>query len=125
VVCDGFTVNYTYRSHAQIKQTFNVAGELTKEVRHTTFSGTLANSTDPSKALPYDGNFLRTIDYVAQTLTVTGLNTKVIAPKTGLVYLNAGHTILDLTKPEGENVVFAAGRWDTDKNTQPLCSALK
>lgn len=124
VACDGFTINNTYQSQGHIKQTFDAAGELTKEIRHTAFSGTLTNSSDASKSLPYEGRFVRTMDVAAQTLTVTGLNTKVVAPKVGLVYLNAGHTILDLTKPEGENVILAAGRWDTDKNTQPLCDAL-
>jgi hypothetical protein len=57
VICDGFTINNTYHSHAHIKQTFSAAGEIIKEVRHTTFTGTLANSTNPSNSLPIRYSF--------------------------------------------------------------------
>lgn len=128
VVCDGFTINFTFSAATHSDQTYDASGNVTLEVRHVVFTGTLSNSTDPAKTVPYDGNFLRTMNYKANnTLSFSGLMTKVGSPD-ALVARNVGLIVLNDNLPDGENVIFAVGQFDATSwlpaNTQPLCAAL-
>lgn len=127
IVCDGFTINFTFSAAGHTKQTYDASGNITQEVRHIGFTGTLSNSSNPGKTVPYEGHFVRTLDFQANSLIFSGLSTKVILPG-GPVAKNMGRVVLDLGLVEGEDVIFVAGHWDTfpgvPMNTQPLCAAL-
>ena len=109
------------------KQTYDASGNATQEIRHIGFTGTLSNSTSPAKTVPYEGHFIRTVDYTANTQIVTGLNSQVNLPG-GPLTKSVGRYVIDLSLVEGEDIVFVAGNWDTfpgpRMNTQPLCAAL-
>ena len=128
VVCNGFTINFTFSAATHSDQTYDASGNVTMEVRHVVFTGTLANSTDPAKIVPYDGNFLRTMNYKANnTLSFSGLMARVGSPDAP-VAKNVGLLILNDNLPDGQNIIFAAGHFDTQQglpmNTQALCAAL-
>lgn len=127
VVCNGFTINFTFSAAGHSEQSYDASGNITQEVRHVGFNGTLANSTNPAKTVPYAGHWNRTVDFRANTLIFTGLHTQVNLPSSP-DEKNVGRIVLDLDLAEGEDVVFVAGHWDTflgvPMNTQPLCAAL-
>ena len=128
IVCNGFTINFTFRADTHSDQTYDAAGNVVLEMRHVVFTGTLSNSTNPAKVVPYAGNFLRTMDYKANnTLTFSGLLSTVGSPG-ALLAKNVGLIVLNDNLPDGQNVIFAAGHFDTwaglPMNTQPLCAAL-
>jgi hypothetical protein len=127
VVCDGFTINFTFSSVARIKAVYDAAGNLVKEVAHIGFDGTLLNATDASKTVPYAGHWTRTRDFLAQTETITGLHQHVVLPGQGLVSVNVGRLVLDLD-PAVLTPEFVAGQWDAfpgvPMDTQALCQAL-
>ncbi len=128
VVCNGFTISFTFSAATHSDQQYDASGNVTLEARHVIFTGTLSNSTDPAKIVPYDGNFLRTMNYKANnTLSFSGRMTRVGSPGAP-VAKNVGLLILNDNLPDGQNVIFAAGQFDVDPalpmNTQPLCAAL-
>ena len=127
VTCDGFTIDYTFRAQRDYTRFYDAEGNATKEIRHVRFSGTLYNSTDPSKTVPYEGRFTRTFDYGAETITFTGLVDHVIVPGLGAVNLDVGRSVRDATMPEFEDLLFSAGQWDANDATETpeeLCRAL-
>jgi hypothetical protein len=76
---------------------FDDAGNLLKEIRHVSFKGTLYRSDDLARTIPYAGNWTLTIDAVAGTLTNTGLARYSHPDGSGMVTLDAGRTVIDLT----------------------------
>jgi hypothetical protein len=127
VVCDGFTISYTFTALARYRASYGAEGNLVEEAVHIGFTGTLMNSTDPSKMVPYEGHWTRTTDLIAMTETITGIHQRVILPGQGLVSANIGRIVFDLnsTSPSPE---FVAGQWDAfpgvEMNTAALCQAL-
>ena len=75
---------------------FDDACNLTKEIRHVQFTGTLYRSDDLSKTIPYAGNWTLTIDVAAGTLTNTGLARYSHPDGSGMLALDAGKTVIDL-----------------------------
>jgi len=73
------------------------SGNLTKEIRHIHFSGTLYRSDDLTKTIPYAGNWTRTFDVAANTVTNTGLLRYSHPDGSGMVALDAGKSVLDLS----------------------------
>jgi hypothetical protein len=92
----GFDVlsSFTVKRHAILF--FDDAGNLTTEIRHVRFKGTLYRSDDLSKTVPYAGNWTLTIDVAAGTLTNTGLARYSHPDGSGMVALDAGTTTIDL-----------------------------
>ncbi len=127
VACTGFTINFTFSVATHSVQRYDASGNVTRETRHVDFTGTLANSTNLSKTVPYAGLFVRTMDFQANTLTFNGLMAKVSLPGK-LVAKNVGRVVLDLNLPEGKDVIFSSGHFDLfpglPMNAQPLCAAL-
>ena len=70
---------------------------LVKEIRHIDFTGTLYRSDDLSKTVPYAGNWTRTWDVAANTVTMTGLFRYSHPDGSGMVSLDAGRTVQDAT----------------------------
>jgi hypothetical protein len=70
---------------------------LVKEIRHIDFTGTLYRSDDLSKTVPYAGNWTRTLDVAANTVTSTGLFRYSHPDGSGMVALDAGRTVQDAT----------------------------
>ena len=84
-------------------QFYDTAGNLTKEIRHIQFTGTLYRSDDLSKTIPYAGNWTRTMTVAGDTVTVTnaGLGRYSHPNGSGMVALDAGLTIFQLPEFEG------------------------
>jgi hypothetical protein len=78
-------------------QFYDDNGNLVKEIRHIDFAGTLYRSDDLSKTIPYAGNWTRTIDVAANTVTSTGLFRYSHPDGSGMVALDAGRTVQDAT----------------------------
>ena len=78
-------------------QFYDDSGNLTKEIRHIDFTGTLYPSDDLSKTIPYAGNWTRTLDVAANTVTSTGLFRYSHPDGSGMVSLDAGRTVQDAT----------------------------
>lgn len=128
VVCDGFTIDYSFSAAGRATQVYDASGNATQETRHVSFTGTLMNSTDGAKSVPYEGHWNRTLDIQTNTLVFTGLVMQVLLPGQGVIAKNVGRNVVDLDLAEGEDVLFLAGQWDTiggpTMNTQQLCAAL-
>jgi len=82
-------------------QFYDDAGNLTKEIRHIQFTGTLYRSDDLSKTIPYAGNWTRTMDVAAGTVKNAGLGRYSHPDGSGMVALDAGLTIFRLDDFEG------------------------
>jgi hypothetical protein len=82
-------------------QFYDGAGNLTKEIRHIQFTGTLYRSDDLSKTIPYAGNWTRTMNVAAGTVTNAGLGRYSHPDGSGMVALDAGLTIFQLPEFEG------------------------
>lgn len=78
-------------------QSYDDNGNLTKEIRHVDFTGTLYRSDDPTKTIPYAGIWTRTLDVAANTVTNTGLIRYSHPDGSGMVSLDAGRTVQDAT----------------------------
>jgi hypothetical protein len=77
-------------------QFYDNAGNLTKEIRHIQFTGTLYRSDDLSKTIPYAGNWTRTMDVAAGTVKNAGLARYSHPDGSGMVSMDAGLTIIEL-----------------------------
>jgi hypothetical protein len=104
VACQGFIVLFTAKSEYNIVNFYDDAGQLVKQIRQVSFTGTLYNSTDLSKSVPYEGDFTRTFDAVENTATYTGLHFRVHVPDEGVLALEVGRDIVDLLS--GQQVFF-------------------
>jgi hypothetical protein len=72
---------------------------LTKEIRHIQFTGTLYRSDDLSKTIPYAGNWTRTYDAAADTITTDGLFRYSHPDGSGMVAMSAGRTVASASNP--------------------------
>ena len=117
--CGTFQVLYIATVERQNITFYDDAGNKTKQIRHVSFTGTLYNSVTRT-SLPYEGTFNRTEDFVAHTVTFTGLRFAVHIPGQGIVALDTGQTVLDVsTNPPA--IIFEAGQHEF--NTQ-ICQLL-
>ncbi|HEX5165039.1 MAG TPA: hypothetical protein VFV93_06550 [Thermomicrobiales bacterium] len=127
VVCDGFTISYTFTATGGYRDVYDQAGNLMKEVVQIGFTGTLMNASDPSKTVPYAGHWTHTIDMRAGTDTITGIHQHVVLPGQGLVSANIGRIVFTLD-PTVLTPEFVAGQWDAfpgvPMDTEALCHAL-
>jgi hypothetical protein len=78
-------------------QFYDDSGKLTKEIRHVDFTGTLYRTDDLSKTVPYAGNWTRTLDVAANTVTSTGLFRYSHPDGNGMITLDPGRTVQDAT----------------------------
>ena len=78
-------------------QFYDDSGNLAKEIRHVDFTGTLYRTDDLLKTIPYAGNWTRTLDVAANTVTNTGLFRYSHPDGSGMVALDAGRTVEDAT----------------------------
>ena len=128
VVCDGFTIDYSFSAAGRATRVYDASGIATQETRHVSFTGTLMNSTDRTKSVPYAGHWNRTLDFQANTIAFIGLDMQVVLPGQGEIAKNVGRNVIDLDLAPGEDVLFLAGQWDGNggptMNTQQLCAAL-
>jgi hypothetical protein len=76
---------------------YDGSGNLTKEIRHVDFTGTLYRTDDMSKTIPYAGIWTRTLDVAANTVVSAGLFRYSHPDGSGMVSLDAGRTVQDAT----------------------------
>ena len=106
--CGSFQVLITFTVERQNITFYDEAGNKTKQIRHVSFTGTLYNSVTRA-SLPYEGTFNRTEDFVAHTVIFTGLRFAVQIPGQGILALDTGQTVLDVsTNPP--TLIFEAGQ---------------
>lgn len=120
--CDGFTPLITATSEYNIINFYDDAGRLVKQIRHVSFTGTLYNSTDLSKSIPYEGTFTRTFYPVENTATVTGLHFRVHDAGEGVLALNVGREIVDLVSGEQ---TFVDGNHNREDFAAEICGLLQ
>jgi hypothetical protein len=119
VDCGTFQVLATFTVERQNITFSDEAGNKLRQIRHANFTGTLYNSVT-SASLPYEGTFNRTEDFVAHTVTFTGLRLAVRIPGQGVLALDVGQTVLDFSS-NPPAVTVEAGQHDF--NTQ-ICQLL-
>jgi hypothetical protein len=122
VACEGFIVLVTFKSEYNIVNFYDDAGRLVKEIRHVSFTGTLYNSTDLSKSVPYEGDFTRTFDAAQNTVTFTGLHFRVHVPGEGVLALQVGRDIVDLMSGQQ---VFLDGNHNRADFATEICGLLQ
>lgn len=117
--CDGFDALVTFTVERRYTTFYDAEGNGLREIRHVYFTGTVSNSTDASKAVPYVGRFTRTVDVEANTVTITGLFRQTLIPGEGVLLLDAGRTVLDA---DDFSIITQSGPSEFD---QKICSALE
>jgi hypothetical protein len=100
---------------------YDEAGNLVREIRHVAFTGSLTNAVT-GKTVPYDGHFTYDFDYVAQTLTRTGLALRVQVPGEGVLAMHSGLTAIDGLTP-GQDIVTDVGH-TLEEFHDDLCATL-
>jgi hypothetical protein len=120
--CDGFLPLITFTSAYNIISFYDDAGRLVKQIRHVSFTGTLYNSTDLSKSIPYEGDFTRTFYPVVNTATVTGLHFMVHISGEGVLALQVGREIVDLVSGEQ---IFVDGNHNREDFAAEICGLLR
>ena len=120
--CDGFTPLITATSEYNIINFYDDAGRLVKQIRHVSFTGTIYNSTDLSKSIPYEGAFTRTFYPVDNTATFTGLRFTVHKPGEGVLALQVGRDIVDLVSGEQ---TFLDGNHNREEFAAEICRLLR
>ena len=89
----GFDTLATFDVVRHFIQFYDGSGNLVKEIRHIDFTGTLYRTDDLSKTVPYAGNWTRTMDVAANTVTSTGLFRYSHPDGSGMISLDAGKTV--------------------------------
>jgi hypothetical protein len=120
--CDGFAPLITFSSEYNIINFYDDAGRLVKQIRHVSFTGTLYNSTDPSKSIPYEGAFTRTFYPLENIATVTGLRFRVHKPGEAVLALQVGRDIVDLVSGEQ---TFVDGNHNREDFAAEICRLLR
>ena len=126
VACVGFSVKVDLSGERRITAFYDASGTLDRRIRHGTFSGTLSNGATGA-TVPHEGHFTIVDDFSARTSTITGMLSRTVLPKEGVIWRNIGRIVLSI--PEG-NVLFEAGEhgtWaviDDPAFAAKLCSAL-
>jgi hypothetical protein len=92
--CGSFVVLFTAHIEGTNISFQDDQGQLVKQIRHVHFTGTLYNSSDLSKSVPYEGAFTRTFEAATNTATLTGLRFKVQLPGEGVVALDTGQEVI-------------------------------
>ncbi|HEX5167462.1 MAG TPA: hypothetical protein VFV93_18780 [Thermomicrobiales bacterium] len=111
-VCDNVVVDGSSSGTASRKLTYDATGALVKEQRHVRFTGTLTNRSS-GESIGYAGTFSLTFDFVAQTVTITGSQVRLLLPDGGVDVVQAGRVVVDLSQdPPVE--VFLAGPKEAD-----------
>jgi hypothetical protein len=95
VSCGSFNIVWTGDFQGTNISFYDDQNHLVRQIRHGSFTGTLYNSSDHSKSVPYDGSFTRRYDAETNTVTIEGLRFWVQLPGQGTVALDAGQTIFD------------------------------
>jgi hypothetical protein len=91
--CGSFVVLFTVNAEGTNISFYDDQSQLVKQIRHVQFTGTLYNSSDLSKSVPYEGAFTRRFDTATNTATLTGLRFKVRLPGEGVVALDTGEEV--------------------------------
>jgi hypothetical protein len=107
VTCATFNVLATMRVERQ-NITFLENGTPVRQIRHVQIEGTLYNPTT-GYSVPFDGAFTRTEDFVAQTATYSGRHVRVMIPGQGVLALDVGERIMDVSVNPPE-LIFQGGQ---------------
>jgi len=101
---------------------FDDSGALVKQVRLIHFKGREWNSDEPSRYLDVQGTRRLEIDFVAGTITETGSNFHITLPGQGVILLQSGRMVVDLSFGE---IFSLAGPHDAiTGNYGDYCAAL-
>jgi hypothetical protein len=107
VTCATFNVLATLRLE-RTDITFSENGIPVRNIRHVHSEGTLYNPTT-GYSVPFDGAFTRTEDSVAQTATYSGRHVRVLIPGQGVLALDVGERIMDVSVSPPE-LIFQGGQ---------------
>ena len=88
-----FDVNAVFRSVRWSIFVRDDSGRHLMEIRMVDFTGTLSRSDDPSKTVPYIGAFILTQDFVAGTITNSGLIRESWSPSGDFIALRLGEVV--------------------------------
>lgn len=115
--CPTFQIDALFMANRRNETFYDSQGNPTLQRRHVSFTGTLYNASNPAHSVTYSGDFTRTLDYTTNILTITGLNSRVVLPGSGVVFLAAGDVQIDRTT--GDTVTHGP-----DGDMAQLCAAL-
>jgi hypothetical protein len=93
--CGSFQIMWTGDFTGTNITFYDNQNQLVRQIRHGSFTGTLYNSSDLSKSVPYDGSFTRRYDAATNTVTIEGLRFRVQLPGQGTVAIDPGKTVFD------------------------------
>jgi hypothetical protein len=125
--CGSFKVLVTLDAEGTNINFLDDANQLVKQIRHVQFTGTLYNSADLSKSVPYEGDFTRTWDGVANTTTFTGVHFRVLVPGQGVLALDSAREVYQpaaLFVSDQILPISVAGNNDFDAFKAEICSVL-
>jgi hypothetical protein len=117
--CGSFSATFVSSIDAHYEQYFNDSGQLVLERRHVQFTGTLTNATTGAN-LPYEGNFIRTFDVGAGTVSLIGERRKIEISGQGVLAIAAGRLVIDTRTG---SLLSESGQTDEDF-TAAMCSLL-
>jgi hypothetical protein len=95
VNCGTFSILWTGDFAGTNITFYDDQNQLVRQIRHGSFTGTLYNSSNLSKSVPYDGSFTRRYDAATNTVTIEGLRFRVQLPGQGTVAIDPGQTVFD------------------------------
>ena len=117
--CGSFQVLATFTVERQNITFYDDTGNRLRQIRHASFTGTLYSSVT-SASLPYEGAFNRTEDFAVHTVVFTGLRFVVQIPGQGVLALDTGQAVLDVsTNPPA--LIFEAGQHEFNEQ---ICQLL-
>jgi hypothetical protein len=116
--CGTFNVNLVAHIDAHFEQFFDASGQLALERRHVQFTGTLTNAITGA-SVPYEGNYIRTLDVPAGTVSLIGLRRETAVD--GQVLAMAAGSLLINTRTGA--TISESGRTDESYNAA-ICALL-
>jgi hypothetical protein len=128
--CGDYELMLSGTLHRLAHFTVDDTGEFVGEHRQVRITGTVWNSTDPSKAAPYRRTIQIDWNYSTGERAIIG-TTRVVLPGEGNIFHNGGIRVEDWTDVDFETVfpalLFQGGRFDAfDPNGwDRLCAALR
>jgi hypothetical protein len=118
--CGEFQILATFNVERRNITIYDDAGHSLQQIRHASFTGTLFNSASGA-SVPYEGTFTRTQDFVANSVTFTGLHLMVRIPGQGVLALDVGQTIIDFSS-QPPAMIFEAGQHEFNAQVCQLLS---
>lgn len=122
--CDGFSMRAEDHVKATIEFFYNKEGSVDRVHFHFMSDGIVYNSEEPSKTLPSSWNENAVTDADFEVWHQSGLYFKVKLPKGGVVLMDAGRFIVDLSSGEPIFTWNGGNHQLLEEDFDDICEAL-